>query len=82
MNRDPYTVDIQPNRNAVEASVKLAKYIIDRWMPGNAGGVHVIVTPQLARGLSPLYARATIERRVISIRITVPGQIPVITELR
>lgn len=81
MNREVYRVTIHPGRNIEQAVARLARLIIDRWMPGHAGGVVVIAGPQLCQLLAPLFAKAERERRSITLSVDTTDPRPVITEI-
>jgi hypothetical protein len=78
INTSPYTMTLHPGRNPAGAADKAARYIVDRWMPGNAGGVHVMITPRLAKALYTIYSEAT---KPVYIRVTIRGHIPNLTIL-
>lgn len=69
----PYIVTIHvvttPER-ALAAADKLARYIIDRWMPGNAGGVHVLMTPKLAKRIAGFYAHCALKKKEMQVRVS------------
>lgn len=72
-----YTVTVQPGDNAKRAAVRMARYVVQRWMPGNAGGVHVFATPQLATLLLPFFTRP----KPTTLRVDTMGLTPVLTEI-
>jgi hypothetical protein len=69
---ESYTVTVTPGPNAQHAAARLAKYIINRWMPGNAGGIHVMVTPQMAESLLPFFQRKANTILTVDTMGTVP----------
>lgn len=64
---------LHPGANPAKAASRAAQYIVNRWMPGNAGGVHLMVTPRLAQALLTIYNEMSGETR---IRVTIQGNIP------
>lgn len=72
----PFCVTLDPGNNVPQASMRLAKLIVDRWMPGNAGGVHLLVTPQMAKSLAAIWPHD----RPKTLRVEIVGNRPVITE--
>jgi hypothetical protein len=72
---DPYTITLHPGKNAEAVAGKVARYIVDQWMPGNAGGVHLIVTPRLTKCLVEIYKKMTTDTR---IRVSLEGNVPLI----
>lgn len=81
MNREVYRVTIHPGRNTMDATARLARLIIDRWMPGHAGGVVVLAGPQLCQLLHPLFIKAERIRRCIVLCVDTRTKRPVITEV-
>lgn len=81
MNREVYRVTIHPGRNVELAVARLARLIIDRWLPGHAGGVVLIAGPQLCQLLHPLFLKSERERRSITISVDTTDPRPVITEI-
>lgn len=75
--RATYRVTATPGQNAERAAASLARYVIDRWMPGNAGGVRVFGVPQLCALLLPFFQRdkATI------LEVDTRGITPVVKEV-
>ena len=61
----------------MKSAIKLAKIVIDRCMPHNAGGVHVIMMPKLAETLLPFFARKTDTK----LKVDTNGSVPLITEV-
>lgn len=80
MNREVYRVTIHPGRNIEQAVARLARLIIDRWMPGHAGGVVVIAGPQLCAILRPFFIKAERGCRNITIIVDTTETRPVIME--
>lgn len=80
MIREVYRVTIHPGRNTMEATSRLARLIIDRWMPGHAGGVVLLAGSQLCQLLHPLFVKAERIRRDIVLCVDTRSSRPVITE--
>ena len=72
-----YRVTVQPGKNAEAAAARLARLVVQRWMPGNGGGVHVFCTPNLAALLIQFFQR----EKSTTIEIDTDGITPVITEI-
>lgn len=81
-SREVYRVTMKPGGNTEKGVVKLARYIVDRWMPGNAGGVHVLATPALCQLLHPLWLRVQGEGRAMQLEVDTRSGRPVISEVR
>lgn len=77
----PYTVELKPGANVDAAASRLAKLIIDRWMPGNAGGVHILLTPRLAGSLASLWAAVNASNKSKRFRVSIEGNKPLLTEM-
>ena len=73
----PYKVKIEPGPNPEKAATRLATYIVNRWMPGNVGGVHIMLTPQLTKSLLPFFQRG----EPTTIGVAIIRNRPVIKEL-
>jgi hypothetical protein len=71
-----YNITATPGANPQHAAARLASYIVNRWMPGNAGGVHVLITPKLASILLQFFARP----KPTVLEVNTVGLTPVITE--
>ena len=69
----PYVMTLHPGQRPEIAAAKAARYIVDRWMPNNAGGVHVMMTPRLAKALLAIYQEMD---KATDIRVTIQGNIP------
>ncbi len=77
-----YRVVIHPGGKTMEATARLAKRIIDEWMPGNGGGVTLMIGPDLCALLHPLFQKAQAQNRDLTIEVdTTNGTRPVITEV-
>lgn len=70
-------IRITPGANPDKASLRLATLIVNKWMPGNAGGVHVICTPQLSKLLHQFFVRS----KQTDIAVSFNGITPVISEI-
>lgn len=81
MNREVYRVTIHHSCNSGPAAERLARVIIDRWMPGNGGGVLVLLGPQLLCVLLPFFLKAKLQRRDVTISVDTTDPQPVITEI-
>lgn len=75
---DPYTLTLTPGPNADRAAERAARYIIDTWMPGNAGGVHLMVTPRIKAALLAIYQKAT---GPVRVRVSLEGNVPLLEVL-
>jgi len=53
----PYKIKVTPGQNPKIAAEKLSRLIIDKAMPRNAGGVHVLCGPGLTSLLIPFFER-------------------------
>ncbi len=73
MNMVPYIMTLHPGNNPAKAAARAAQYIINRWMPNNAGGIHLMVTPRLATALLTIYREM---KKETQIRVTIQGNIP------
>lgn len=81
MNNSPntheiYEVTVSPGHNPENASLKLAHYIINRWLPGNAGGVHFMLDRKMANSLLQFFQRS----KNTTLIINTMDNVPVITE--
>lgn len=70
---EPYVITLTPGGNHEDAAARCARYIVNRWLPGNAGSVHLMVTPRLAGVLLTIYRQMEEPTR---IRVTVQNNIP------
>lgn len=73
IDRTPYIITLHPGRRGDDAARRCSRYIIDRWMPGNAGGIHLLVGDQLSKALSTIYDYMT---KPVRIRVTIHNNIP------
>lgn len=78
--REQYRIAIHPKASP-EGPAKMSRYIINRWMPGNAGGILVFGVPQLVGLLSPLFEKSRASGKDITIQINTLGITPVLTEI-
>ncbi len=69
----PYIMTLHPGANPAKAAARAAQYIINRWLPNNAGGIHLMVMPRLAQALLTIYSEMSKETH---IRVTIQGNIP------
>jgi hypothetical protein len=74
----PFTMTLTPGPNAAEASVKAAKYVMNEWLPNNAGGVHILVTPKLAETFLKIYQEA---KGPVKVRVSLENNIPLLAVL-
>ena len=74
--RETDVVTVAPGANPDRAAARLARYIVDRWMPGNAGGIHLVATPRMASVLLQFFQRQQPTDLVVDTR----GLVPVIRE--
>lgn len=74
--RETYDVTVTPGNNAKKASIRMAHYIVQRWMPDNAGGVHMLAGAQLAGLLLPFFERV----KPTKLRVDTTDNRPVISE--
>jgi hypothetical protein len=81
MNREIYIITLHPGRRAEEATARLAKAIIDRWMPNHAGGAPLLIGPGLCQLLHPFFQKANQRNRDVMLRIDTTDTRPVITEI-
>jgi len=79
--RERYKVTIHPGRNPAMACAKLARVIIDRWLPNHAGGAPVLLARQLCPLLMPSFQKACRAGRDIVLDVDTTNHQPVITEL-
>jgi hypothetical protein len=77
----PFTITMHPGANVQRASAQLARLIIDRWMPDNAGGVHMLINPRLASSLSALWQQVNMEQKAKSFRVGIYGNVPNLVEI-
>jgi hypothetical protein len=77
----PYTVVLTGGPRPEIAAARLAKLIIDRWHPGHAGGMVLLLGPKMAKSLLPFFSRAAATGRPITLRISVPHTVPLIEEV-
>jgi hypothetical protein len=82
INTTPYRLTIHPNRDIHAAPLKLATFIIDKWMPNNAGGVHVLLGQRLAGSLRQFFEKATERQKNYEIGIAFRGSEPQIIDLQ
>lgn len=73
-----YVITLNPGVKSGEAAKKAATYIIDRWMPNNRGGVHVLVTPRLTAQLFKFWELVNQFDRPAKIRVIIEGNMPVL----
>lgn len=78
---EPYQVTLHPGANVDVAAKRLANYIVDTWMPGNAGGATFIMVPQLMQLLTPLYEKARVTNKDVRLDIRLVKNRPYITEV-
>ena len=76
---EPYVMTLHQGKNKEAAAMKGARYIINKWMPGNAGGVHVLVTPKMAASLLSIYKTMTKDTK---IRVSHQSNIPLLEVLQ
>lgn len=79
--REVYRITIHPGPNTMQATARLAKVIIDRWLPGHAGGAVILSGPQLCQLLHPIFVRAERLRCEVTLQVDTSSGRPVITEL-
>lgn len=72
----PYIMTLHPGPNAAAAAKRAATYIMDRWLPDNAGGIHVLVTPKLTAKLAQFYELVNRFDHPAEIRVTIQGNVP------
>jgi hypothetical protein len=75
--RETYLLRAKPGKSPQTAAEKMSRYIIDRWIPGNAGGAHVLMGPGLTKLLLQFFKRPTPTK----LRVDTRGSKPVITEI-
>lgn len=78
---DSYVLTLRPGVNAAAAAKGAATYIINRWMPGNAGGVHLMLTPHLTRMLVRWWEMVNLVDHPAEVRVTIENNRPVLTVL-
>ena len=76
--RETYRITVEPGANPGKAAMRMAKFIVDRWLPSNAGGVHVMITPSLCISLLPFFERT----KPTEISVDTHHNHPIITEIR
>ena len=76
--RETYRITVEPGTNPGMAAMRMAKFIVDRWLPDNSGGVHVMITPLLANSLLLLFQRP----KPTVVSVDTHGDRPIITEIR
>lgn len=76
--RETYRITVEPGANPGKAAMRMAKFIVDRWLPSNAGGVHVMITPPLADSLLPFFQRP----KPTVVSVDTHRDHPIITEIR
>lgn len=79
-NKEQYSIVVHPGANIHAASSRMARIIVDRWLPNNAGGIHLLMTPKVAQRLLPIFERANKLKRDVQVDINTLGMIPIITE--
>ncbi len=79
--RDSYIITLSPGGNVDAVAMRCASVVIDRWLPQNRGGVHLMMGPRLAAHIAALLHKAAHHQRPIRVRVTIEGNIPVLTEL-
>jgi hypothetical protein len=72
-----YRVTITPGERPDLAALRMAKYIINRWMPDHAGGVVILLAPRLASLLQHFFTRPA----ATEVSVDTRGITPVITEI-
>ncbi len=82
IDRQPYTMTLTPGRNADACANRAARYVIDRWLPDNAGGIHLMVTSRLAGAFYLILTQAA-EARLgqVRVRVEIRGSIPELSVL-
>jgi hypothetical protein len=73
INREPYTITLKPGANVAAASKKCAEYIINTWLPNNAGGVHFMLTPKLTLTIYEIYKNIKEDTK---LRVTIKNNVP------
>lgn len=81
INTSPYTLTLKPGANAHRAADQAAAYVVNRWLPNNAGGVHILITPRLAKALLSMLQEGLRYQRDVRVRVTIEGNIPHLTVL-
>jgi hypothetical protein len=79
--REVYDIRLEPGANVEKAVAKLSKYIIDRWMPDNAGGIVVMQGPALCELIYPIWRRVNENRKGVTLRINTTQPRVKITEM-
>jgi hypothetical protein len=74
----PFTITLTPGPNIGKAAAKAAAYVVDQWLPDNAGGVHVMVTTRLAATFLKLYQEA---KGPVKVRVSLENHIPLLEVL-
>lgn len=74
----PFTMTLNPGPHAGKAAAKAAEYVVDQWLPDNAGGVHVMVTPRLAMTFLKLYQET---KGPVKVRVSLENNIPLLEVL-
>ncbi len=77
--QEVYRVTTKPGGRPDLAAMRLAVYIVDRWLPDHAGGVHILITPTLAEAVLPFFTRP---RPVTLVVDTQTGITPTVYEAR
>lgn len=73
INSDPYVITLTPGKTPERAAKECARYILNRWLPNNAGGVHLLAGPRLTKALETIYRTMP---GPTEIRVTIRGNIP------
>lgn len=74
-----YRVELRPGGNVEAAAGRLARTIIDRWIPGHAGGVHLLLTPKLASIVADLWRQVNDGARARTLVVDTRRGMPVLT---
>jgi hypothetical protein len=78
----PYTIACSPGSlDPWAAGKRAATVVVNRWMPGHAGGVHHIVTPRIAALFQEAFVAATKRGKPIEIRVSIENNLPLLTIL-
>ena len=69
---------LTPGPNYGKAAARAAEYVVEQWMPGNAGAVQILVTPKLALTFFKLYKEA---KGPVKVRVSIENNIPLLVVL-
>lgn len=58
--------------------LRAARHVIDTWMPGNAGGVHLMAGPRLTKTFLAIYTSA---KGPVRLRVSLSGNVPLLEVL-